>query len=174
MVSLACTSHKLVDVGAYGDAGLCYQLDTVFGYGGYGWRVDYLRVDGSLHGLEHVAARQVYGRGLFKRQVDVGFRCRNQGMYHALHMSARHVVGFQIVAGDVLQAGLMGLDEARHDDTGRHVADAHQEELYQRDAHARYFGGEPKEERYEMKEYRQKDDGDDGDDHRKKQLDLIT
>ena len=27
-----------------------------FGYGGYGWRVDYLRLTGSLHGLEHVAA----------------------------------------------------------------------------------------------------------------------
>ena len=124
---LACTSHQLVDVGAYGDTGFRYQLDTVFGYGGHGWRVDYLRIDGSLHGLEHVAAGQVYGRGLFKRQVDVGFRCRNQGMYHALHMSARHVVGFQIVAGDVLQTGLMGFDEAWHNDAGRHVTDAHQE-----------------------------------------------
>ena len=66
-------------------------------------------VDGSLHGLEHVAAGQVYGRGLFKRQVDVGFRCRNQGMYHALHMSARHVVGFQIVLGDVLSDRPLGL-----------------------------------------------------------------
>ena len=48
-------------------------------------------------------------------------------MYYALHMSTRHVVGFQIVAGDVLQAGLMGFDEAWHDDAGRHVTDAHKE-----------------------------------------------
>ena len=82
-------------------------------------------------------------------------------------MSARHVVGFQIVAGDVLQTGLMGFDEAWHDDAGRHVADAHQEKLDERNVHAGDLGGKPKEERHEMEEYRQNDDGDNGNEYRK-------
>ena len=86
-------------------------------------------------------------------------------MDHLLHVSARHVVGFKLVARDVAQSGFVGLDHGGHDGVGRHVADAHQEELDEGDVHSRHFGGKPEEERYVMEEHGQKDDGSYGYEH---------
>ena len=80
-------------------------------------------------------------------------------MNHALDVSSRHVVCFQVVARDGMQAGFVCFDEAWHDDAGWNVSDSHEEELNQRDFHSRHFGGEPEEERHEVKEDAQENDG---------------
>ena len=120
-----------MDVGAYRHTGLGDELDAVFGHGGHRRRVNHLGVDGSLNSFKHVASRQVNGSGLFKREVDIGFRGRDEGVYHALHVSASHVMRFEIVACDGAESSFVGLDEARHDNAGRHITDAHQKQLYQ-------------------------------------------
>ena len=53
-------------------------------------------------------------------------------MNYSLHMSSGHIMGFEIVACDLMESGLMGFDEAGHDDAGRHIANAHKEELNER------------------------------------------
>lgn len=69
-------------------------------------------------------------------------------MYHLLHVSAGHVVSLQFIAGNGTQSSFMGLNHGRYDDVGRHVTDAHQEQLDKRNLDARYLGREPEEERY--------------------------
>ena len=149
----AGTAHKLVNVGTHGDAGFGDELDAVFGDGCHGWRVDDLGVDARLHSLEHVAAGEVDGGSLFKGEVDVGLRCRHEGMYHALHVATGHVVCLEVVAGDVVQTGLVRLDEGGHDDVGRHIAQAHQGQLQQRNADARHACRHPQKEGHEMEEH---------------------
>ena len=149
---LACTTYELVDIGTHRDAGLGDELDTVFGNGGNRRRINDFGINGGLHGFEHVATGEVNSRGLFKREVYVGFRRADKSVHHALHVAAGHIVRLEVVARDVAQPCLVRLDEARHDDVGRHVTDAHQEELQQRDVYARHFGGYPKEEGYEVEE----------------------
>ena len=124
---LASTTYQLVYIGTHRNAGFGYELNTIFGHSCHGGCVYYFRIDTRLHSLEHIAAGQVDGGSFFKREVDVGLRCRHQRMHHALHVSARHVVGFKVVARHGAQPGLVCLDKARHDDAGRHITNAHQE-----------------------------------------------
>src|SRR5690606_12895150 len=60
---LGRTADEAVDVGAHGHAGACFDLNAVHGDRGDGGlagarvrAVDHLRIDGSLHGIEDVAA----------------------------------------------------------------------------------------------------------------------
>ena len=70
----ARTTYELLDVGPHRDARFCDELNTILGHGGYGRRIDHLRVDGSLHRFEDVAPRQVDRRSFLKRKVDISFR----------------------------------------------------------------------------------------------------
>ena len=148
-----------MNVGAHCHAGLGNELDAVLGHSSHRGCVDYLRIHTGLDRLKHIATCQVNGRGLFEAEVNVGLRGRHQSVYYALHVAACHVVGLQIVARDGAQAGLVCLDERRDNHPGRHIADAHQEQLYQRNLYARHLGREPQEEGHEMKEHRKKDNG---------------
>ena len=154
----ACTTHQLADVGTNRHARLGDELDAVLGYGGHGRSVDDLGVDRHLNGFEDVAPRQVDGGGHLEGQVDVCLGGRHEGVYHLFDVSACQIVGFEAVACDVAQACLVGFDEPWHDDVGRHVTDAHQEELHQRDVDARHLGREPEEEGHIMEKQNQKDD----------------
>ena len=147
---LAGTTHELVDVGTHRYAGLGNELDTVLGHGCHRRSVDYLRVDRSLHSLKHVATCEVDGCGLFERKVDIGFRSTDQRVHHSLHMTTSHIVGFKIVACDVAEAGLVGLNQGRHNDARGHIANTHQKELDERNVYARNFGREPEKERHKV------------------------
>ena len=147
-----------MDVGTHRYAGLGYELNTILRHCCHGRRVNNFGIDACLHGLEHVASGQVDGGGFLKAQVDVGLGGGNQGVNHALHMAPRHVVSLQIVARDAAQSGFVRFYEAGHDDAGRHITDAHEEKLNERDVNARNFGGKPKEEGNKMKENGQQDD----------------
>ena len=85
-------------------------------------------------------------------------------MNYSLHMSSGHIMGFEIVACDLMESSLMGFDEARHDDAGRHIANAHKEELNERYFHARNFGRKPQKEGYEVEKHTQHHDDANGDD----------
>ena len=80
-------------------------------------------------------------------------------MNHTLHMAAGKEVGLQFVAGDIVKPGLVSLNQRGHNHIGRHITDAHQKELDERDVNAADMGAEPQEERHEVKEDRQHDDG---------------
>ena len=75
---LTGTADQLLDIGTHRDARLGDQLDAVLGHGSHGRRVDDLGVHRHLHGLEHVAARQVDGRSHLEIEHDIGFLCRYQ------------------------------------------------------------------------------------------------
>ena len=131
------TADQLLDIGTHRDARLGDQLDAVLGHGSHGRRVDDLGVHRHLHGLEHVAARQVDGRSHLEIEHDIGFLCRYQGMHHAGDIAARKVMRLEFV-GVEFQPGLRALDHRRNDRRGRHLAPAHQDQLQQTDPHARH------------------------------------
>lgn len=79
-------------------------------------------------------------------------------MYHLFHVSAGHIVSFQLVARNGAQSGLVGFNHGRHDDVRRHVTDTHQEQLDERNLYTRHLGRKPEKERHVVKEYDQKDD----------------
>ena len=139
---LAGAADQLLDVGAHRHAGFGDELNAVLGHSGYGGRVDDLGVHRHLHGLEHVAAREVDGRRHLEVEHDVGFLRRHEGVDHVRDVTAGEVVGLQLV-GIEFQARFRALDHRRHDDRGRHLAPAHEDELQQTDVHARDQGREP-------------------------------
>ena len=98
---LASATYELLYVGTHRDACLCDKLDSVFRYGGNGRRVDNLRVYACLYGLEYVASSEVYGGCFLKCEVDVRLVRRYESVDNALYMSARHVVGFKVVARNI-------------------------------------------------------------------------
>jgi len=56
---LSSAADQLVDVRPDGHPRLGDELDAVLGHGGHRWRIDDLRVDGQLHGIENVPPGQV-------------------------------------------------------------------------------------------------------------------
>ena len=144
-----------MNVGAHRHTGLGNELNTIFSHGSHRRRVDNLRVDTRLYSFEHIASGKVNSRSLFKGKVDVGFRSRHQRMHHALHVSTGHIVSFKVVARNILQSGLVCLNQAGHNYSGRHITNAHQKQLHQRNLYTRHLGREPKKERYKMKEHGQ-------------------
>lgn len=150
-----CTTNQLMDVGTHRDTGFGNQLNTVLGHSCYGRRVDDFRIDTGLYGLKHITTCQVNRCRLLKRKVYVGLRSRDQGMHHALHVSACHIMCFEIIAGNRTQTCFMRLYQAGHNDARGHITDAHQEQLEQRDLYTRHFSREPKEEGDKMKKDRQ-------------------
>ena len=59
---------------------LAMSLNAVLGHGGHRRRIDHLRVDGHLYGLEDVAAREVDGRSHLEIEQDIGLLGRDQRM----------------------------------------------------------------------------------------------
>ena len=61
--------------------------------------VDHLGIDAGLHGLEHVAAGQVDGRGQLEVEVDdLGLVGGDQRADHQRHVAAGQVMGLQGLA----------------------------------------------------------------------------
>ncbi len=86
-----------------------------------GRAVDHLGIDAGLHGLEHVAAGQVDGRGPLEVEVDdLGLVGGDHRANHQRHVAAGQVVGLQGLAGDaglvLAEPGLHGHDLAADDD----------------------------------------------------------
>ena len=63
----------------------------------------------------------------------------------------------EAVACDILKTCLMRLNHRLDDNRRRHITDAHEKELHQRDLYSRHFGRQPKHERNIVEEYCQQD-----------------
>ena len=170
---LAGAADELLDVGAHGDTGFGDELDAVLGHGGHGGRVDDLGVDGGLHGLQHVAAGEVDGRGGLEVEVHVGLVGADEGVDHGGHMAAGQVVGLEVVLLD-LQAGLGGRNHVVDNHRGRHFAEAHEDELHKVDVHAGDDGLEPDAYGHQIEEDDHRDDDHSDEDHCTNCHDLIV
>ena len=148
---LAGSAHELFDIGPNRYAGLGDELDAVLGHGRHRRRVDDLRIHRHLHRLEHIAAREVDGRGHLEVEHDVGFLSRDECMDHVRNVASRKIMGLQFVGIEV-QAGFRALDHRRDDHRRRHLAPAHQYELQQTEPHARHERREPKPHRDEIED----------------------
>ena len=131
-------AYQTLDVGAHGDAGLGPQLDAVLGDGGDHGGLDDLGGNAHLHGLQHVAARQINGGSLFKGHFDIGALGGDERVDDAIHVAAGQIVGLQLGKGHV-QTGLAGLDEGIDQQLGLDAAQAHTGQ--RTDAHV-YPGGQ--------------------------------
>ena len=140
---LAGTTHELADIGAHCHAGFRYKLDAVFRHSGNRRCVYHFGIHTHLHGLEHVAAGEVDGGRHFEAEVDVGFCRRHKCVDNTLHITAGEVVGFEVVAGYIMQAGLVGLDERADNNPRRNLSDTHEHQLQQRHLDAAHPGGYP-------------------------------
>ena len=93
---------------------------------------DHLGVDAGLHGLEHVAARQVDRRGSLVRQRDVGAVGGDQRPHDVRHVAAGQVVSLEARGRHAVllgQAGLVGHDLRADDDVRVHLAERHPDQL---------------------------------------------
>ena len=157
---LAGAADQLLDIGAYGDARLGDQLDAVLRHGRDGRGVDDLGVNRHLHGLEHVAAGQVDGRGHLEVQGDVGLVGGDERHHDLRHVAAGEVVGFQLV-GLERESGFRAGDEGHHDGAGIHAPPAHQHELDEGYVHPGQEGLEPQGHGEEPEDDDESDDRDD-------------
>ncbi len=124
--------------------------------------VDDLRIDAGLHGLEHVAAGQVDGRGLLEGQVELGLVGGDDRLDHQGHVAAGQVVGFEALAGDpfgVAQSGLHGHDLRADDHLRVDLAERHPQEVEDPDPRPGRLRLDPEAE--VANEDRQRDDADD-------------
>ena len=155
----AGTADELTDVGTHSHTGLGDKLDAVLGDSSDGRSVDDLGIYAHLDSLEHIAAGKVDGGGHLKAEIDVGLRCRHEGVHHALHITAGKVVSLEIVARNIMEPGLVSLDKSSYDHACRHLAYSHKHKLQQRDLHTAYPGRNPQEERTIIEEDYQRHDG---------------
>ena len=144
---LAGTTDQLADIGTYGHTGLSDQLDTILSHSRYRRGVDHLGVHRHLDSFKHVTSGQIDSGSHLERELHIGLGGTHQGMYHTLDVTTGQVVGLQSVAMNVGQSGLVGLDQTVDDLRGRHLTDAHQKELNQRDTYARNGCIDPQHER---------------------------
>ena len=98
-------ADQLLQVGPDRDAGLDLHLDAVFGDAVERSRpllargaIDHLGIDAGLHGLQHVAAGQVDGRGQLEVEFELGLAGGDQRPDHQRHVAAGQVMGFQALA----------------------------------------------------------------------------
>ena len=119
-----------MDVGTHGHAGLGYQLDTVLGHSRYWRSVDNLGIYGHLHGLKHVAARQVNGGSLLEVEGDVGLVGADEGVYNPADVALGQIVGLKFV-GVEFKAGLGAGNHSLDNGSRRDLAPAHQNKLDQ-------------------------------------------
>ena len=61
--------------------------------------IDHLRINAGLHGVEHVAAGQIDGRGAIEIEIDVGPMGGDDGLDHVGHVAAGQVMGLQPPGG---------------------------------------------------------------------------
>ncbi len=64
-------------------------------------------------------------------------------MHHFLDITSGEVVGFEVIAGHVLQTGFVGFDQGLNDHIGRDFTYAHKHELDQRYAYSGHTCGYP-------------------------------
>ena len=102
--------------------------------------VDHLGIDAGLHGLQHVAAGQVDGRGQLEIEIDrLGLLGGDQRADHQRHVAAGQVMGLQRLAGDarlVAEPGLHGHDLAADDHRRIDLAEGHAQQVEDADAGA--------------------------------------
>ena len=157
---LAGAAHQAVDVGPHGHPRLGPQLDAVLGDGSNDRGLDHLGIDGHLHGLQHIAAGQVNGLGLFKGQLDLGALGRDQRVHHPVHVAAGQVQRLQLVHRNV-DAGLAGLDHRRHDAPGVHAAELHAYKVEDADVYAAHQRREPQAQREQREQCDHQENDDD-------------
>ena len=149
IVSSVAPPIKLVEVRPHRDAGLDLELDAVLGHGverlaarARVGAVDHLRIDARLHGLEHVAAGQVDGRGPLEveSRIVLALLAAIIARITQRHVAAGQVVGLERLAGD---AGLFASSPActamillRTMTFGIHLAERHAHQIEDADAGA--------------------------------------
>ena len=110
--------------------------------------VDHLRIDAGLHGVEHVAAGQVDGRGPVEIQVDVGAMGGNNRLDHVRHAAAGQIVGLEPPGADAglffrADARLHRHDLAQNNDVLIDVSKAHADQAQQADIGAGHVRPKP-------------------------------
>ena len=120
-----CTTDQLADIGTYCNTSLSYQLDTVFRNSRYRRSINHFRVYRHLYSFEYVTSCQVDSGCHLEREVNIRFRCGNEGMDNLFDMSACQVVCFQFVTGQRFQTCFVGFDHSRNDDIRRNVTYTH-------------------------------------------------
>ena len=68
---LSCAADEAIDIRTHRDTGLDLELDPVRRDSGDNRRLDDLRVDAHLHGIQHIAPRKVNRRRALKRQCNL-------------------------------------------------------------------------------------------------------
>ena len=100
--------------------------------------IDHLGIDAGAHGVDHVAAGQVDGRGPVEVQVDVGPMGGDDRLDHVGHAAAGQIVGLQPPGADarvrlLADARLHRHDLSLHDGPHVHPAKAHADQAQQAD-----------------------------------------
>ena len=90
---LTCAAYQTVYICPDGDAGLGPKLYAVLGYGRYYRGLYDLGVYAHLHGVEHVAAGEVYGAGALEIKRYAGALRGYEGVDYPVHVAACKVVG---------------------------------------------------------------------------------
>ena len=147
-----CTADQLLDVRTHRHTGFSYQLDTVFRHSRYRRCINHFRVYAHLNGFEYITTGEVdCGRHL-EGQGDTRLAGTHQRMHYALDMTTGQIVRLQSVALHIHQTGFVRLNHTVHDLCGRHLTDAHQEELHQTDVNTTHCGIDPQHKRYIVQE----------------------
>jgi len=152
-------------VRAHRDPRLRAELDAVLRDRGDDRRLDDLRVDRHLDGLEDVPAGEVDRAALLELQRNLRGLRGNQRVDDAVDAAAGEQVRLEFVHVD-FEPGLRRLDH-RHDDLGRvHAAEPHDDQRADAHAHARRARRDPEPQRHEPEKQRKHDQKRDDDDER--------
>ena len=147
------SANKAVEVGADGDAGADFHLDTVFGNavdgaasGAGGGAVDDFRVnrgaDGLYHGFIGALGGEVDGAGAIPIELDAGFACGDECLDGREDVAACEEVGFDFVDVD-FDAGFLRGDAGVNDRAVRYLAEAHGDEIGEADVGTGEPGSQP-------------------------------
>lgn len=134
------------DIRTHGHARLGAKLDAVLRNRGDDRRFDDLRVDAHLHGLQHVAARQIDGARFREVELDVRAARGNQRGNHAVEVAAREKMRFHF-ADLHIQPGLFRLNQRPDDLCRGHAADTHAHQRKDGNMHAGSQRGNPQIQR---------------------------
>ena len=121
-------AHKTFDIGPHRDTGNSAHLYAVFGHRRHRRRFDNLRVDGYLHGLEHVPACKIYGRRTFEGKIYAGLVRRDQRIYHLLHIPLGQIMRLELRRIDIYPR-LVRRNERFDDRVGRHLTQPHPDQI---------------------------------------------
>ena len=156
---LAGAANQALNIGAYGDAGLGAEFDTVLRDGGDHRRFNDFGGNAHLYSLENITAGKVDGAGFFKSHFDIGALRGDQSIDDTIHITAGQVVRFQL--GDrQVQAGFIGFDQGVNQALGLDAADPHTDQRTDGYVHAAGQGGNPQAHGHKVQEDRQGDQRD--------------